>query len=440
MEMLYQYLWKFRLLAPGLTTTDGRRVTVVNPGRHNHDAGPDFSGARIRIDGQEWAGNVEVHVRASDWFRHGHDSDPAYGNVILHVVGINDARIPDGNGGFIPQLTATFPEQFVALYARLAEKISDVECSDLLPSLPPLAVTSWLDILAVERMQQKSRRVLDTLELVDGDWERTCFITLARALGFGLNSEPLEMLARSIPLKFLSRHSDDITQLEALLLGQAGLLDTSVHIFDEYYQLLCREYFFLARKYGLKPMRRDIWKFARTRPQNFPTRRIAMLAQAVSGGFSLLSRILETGADSEALTELFGWSLSGYWADHIDFDQPGSRLPLTLSKANIDLLLINLVAPLLYAYGASRGDPDLAERGLDLWSELDAENNSIIRRWKAAGISCTCATDSQALLQLRKEYCDRNRCLDCRFGHTLLRSASHNPPVYADGNTLSPHK
>lgn len=431
MEMLYQYLWKYRLLSPDLATTDGRSVTVLNPGRHNLDAGPDFSGARLRIGGQEWAGNVEVHVRASDWFRHGHDSDPAYGNVILHVVGVNDARIPDGHGGFIPQLTATFPEQFVTLYARLAEKISDVECADLLPSLPPLAVTSWLDILAVERMQQKSQRVLDTLAQVEGDWERTCFITLARALGFGLNAEPLEMLARSIPLKFLARHSDDIVQLEALLLGQAGLLDTSIHIFDEYYQLLCREYFFLARKYGLKPLRRDIWKFARTRPQNFPIRRIAMLAQSVSGGFSLLSRILETRPDSESLAPLFDWRLSEYWATHIDFDQPGTRLPMTLSHDNITLLLINLVAPMLYAHGASRSDPDFAERGLDLWRDLEPENNSIIRRWTAAGIPCTSATDSQALLQLRREYCDRSRCLDCRFGHTLLRSASHNPPVYA---------
>lgn len=429
--MLFQYLWKYKLLGSELSTIDGRRVDVLFQGQHNLDSGPDFLGARVRIDGQLWGGNVEIHVKASDWFAHHHDSDAAYSNVILHVVGVNDAKIPDGRGGFIPQLVATFPESFISLYGKLAEKISAVKCESLLSSLSSLTIAGWLDSLAVERMQQKARRILDTLEYVGGDWERTCFITLARALGFSLNGEPLEMLARSIPLTILAKHSDDIMQLEALLFGQAGMLDSSIHMFDEYYQRLCREYYFLARKYGLKPLRRDVWKFSKTRPQNFPTRRVALLAKAVEGGFSLLSKIIDRTCDYETAPLLFSWELGGYWTEHLDFDRPSTRLAPALSDANIELLVINLVAPMLYAYGAAHADPDLAERGLDIWHDTDPENNVIIRQWRSAGVTCKTAVDSQALLQLKKEYCDRDRCLNCRFGHALLREASVRRPVAA---------
>lgn len=424
MESLYQYLWKYRLLGDSLVTVGGCDVKVLYPGVHNHDAGPDFSGARVRIGDQEWCGNVEVHVRASDWFRHRHDSDPAYGNVILHVVGINDAAVHGPSGEVIPQIVATFPESFVRLYARLSENISSVACAGDLAGVPPLVVTDWTGSLAVERMQMKARRVLDTLGHLEGDWEWTCFVTLARSLGFGLNGDPLEMLARSLPLRIMARHSDDLMQTEALLFGQAGMLDTSTHIFDSYYQKLCREYFFLARKYGLRPMRRDLWKFARSRPQNFPTRRIALLARALYGGFSLLSRLTAPGCGCEESRSLLDWRLDGYWTEHLDFDMPGTRLPASLSAAASDLLLVNFVAPLLYAFGVSRGNPDQAERGLDMWRELDAENNSFIRRWKGAGIPCRDAMDSQGLLHLSKEYCDRGRCLECRFGHFLLRDAA----------------
>ena len=425
MEMLYQYLWKYRLLNDRLTTVDGRQVEVIYPGRLNSDAGPDFSGARLRIAGQEWCGNVEIHVKASDWFAHHHDRDAAYGNVILHVVGVNDMQIPDGLGGVIPQVVATFPDSFVDMYARLAEKISAVACEEWLKRIHPLVVTDWIESLAVERMQRKSQRILDLLTLVNNDWQRTCFITLARSLGFSLNSEPLEMLARSIPLNVLAHHSDDLMQIEALLFGQAGMLDTSLHIFDEYYQRLCREYFFLARKYGLRPMRSDVWKYARTRPQNFPTRRIALLARALLGGFSLFSKIIDRSCDADSAPDLFSWRLDGYWTDHLDFDRPGTKLAATLSESNVRLLMINFVAPMIYAHGAYHGDYDMAERGLDIWGELDAENNKIMRQWQSAGIRCVSAIDSQALLHLRLEYCDRSRCLQCRFGHTLLRAAAN---------------
>lgn len=403
MERLYQYIWKHKLMKPEIMTVDGHRIEVVYQGRHNTDAGPDFLGARLRIDNHEWAGNVEVHVRASDWNRHHHDTDPAYRNVILHVVGINDTEINDGLGGHIPQVIITFPETFASLYSRMSEKIGAVNCEEKLSQLPSITVTNWVESLAVERIHQKAQRILDTVHNTDGDWQRACFITLARALGFSLNAEPMEMLAHSLPLNIAAKHSDDPVQLEALLLGQAGMLDPSVNIFDERYQTLCREYSFLAHKYTLKPMRPGIWKFARTRPQNFPTRRISLLSKSLEGGFSMLSEILDPKCDIDSAGELFDWA--------------------DLTPAAVHLLIINFVAPMLYAYGASRGDAELSERGLDMWHASEPENNRIIRQWEAAGLKCSTAADTQGLLQLRKEYCDRNRCMECRFGHALLREA-----------------
>ena len=425
MEMLYQYLWKHRMMGRELVTVQGEPVAILSPGKLNTDAGPDFSAARVRIGGTEWAGNVEIHVKASDWFRHHHDEDPAYDSVILHVVAVSDRRVHRPDGTEIPQVAVAFPESFFRMYARLADKISDVACEGLIGNLPPIVIDDWVATLSVERMQMKATRVLDTCKGMGGDWERACFITLARALGFGLNSEPFEMLARSLPLNIAMHHSDNLLQLEALLFGQAGMLDSSVHIFDEYYQTLCREYYFLARKYGLRPMRSDLWKYSRTRPQNFPHRRIAILARTLLGGFSILSRLLEEARknafDSDAVRPMFDWQLDGYWLTHSGFDADGIRQPRALSQASVGLLIINFVAPVLYAYGAGHADPDLAEKGLDLWWDLRPESNAIIRRWAMAGISCDCAARSQALLQLRKEYCDRGRCLDCRIGHSLLR-------------------
>lgn len=423
MEMVYHYLWKHRLLERVLTGTRGERVEVVNPGFHNLDAGPDFLGARVKVDDEEWVGNVEIHVKASDWFVHHHDSDPAYSNVILHVVGMSDTEITDSHHDFIPQVVASFPPSFVSLYSRLSEKISEVECEGSLSGLSSLVITDWIETLSVERMQRKATAVQDILNYTEGDWERTCFIMLARSLGFSLNSDPFEMLARSLTLNILARHSDDLMQLEALLFGQSGMLDQSNHIFDEYYQLLCREYGFLARKYGLRPMRADLWKFSKTRPGNFPTRRIALLARSVYGGFSLLSRLLKRDFNLEKGFEIFDWKLDGYWERMLDFDKPAGRLSPKLTPDKRNLLLINFVAPMLYAYGASHSDPDLAERGLEIWRMLEAEDNRIVKRWERAGIKAGNAAESQALIQLRKEYCDRNRCLDCRFGHKLLRNS-----------------
>lgn len=421
MERLYQYLWKYRMFGKDLNLNSGERLEILWPGVLNTDAGPDFFNARIKIDQTEWTGNVEIHCKASDWYRHGHDRDRAYDSVVLHVVAENDRDIFRPDGRVIPQVQISFPQSFYNLYESLSADIRAVKCNLKLAEVPKLIKEDWLETLGVERMHVKADRILTELRNLGGDWERTCFVTFARALGFGLNGEPFEILARSIPMGYLHRHADDIRQLEALLFGQAGMLDSSVHIFDEYYQYLCREYYFLARKYGLRPMRRELWKYSRTRPQNFPHRRIALLAKTLEGGFSMLSRLTVAAENPDALREIFDIELSQYWQTHSDFDREMLMEGKALGFGSIDLLLINLAAPILYAHAVYHGEPEKGDAALEIWRGLPGERNTFIRQWKQYGIDCNDAMRSQALLQLRKEYCDVNRCLECRLGHWMLR-------------------
>lgn len=416
MEKLYQYLWKNRMLGRSeFTLVDGRKVRVLDFGRLNTDAGPDFFNAKIKeiptAAGSEaaetspatvWAGNVELHVRASDWFRHGHDSDPAYDGVILHVVAYDDAKIRRRNGAVIPQLIIDLPDGFMTLYSSMTAPAADIRCRNRLNNIMPLWQTDWLEALAMERLHMKAERICRALEATGNDWEQAAFVTLSRALGFGLNSEPFEMLARSVPLRVIHKHSDDLKAIEALLYGQAGMLDPYLNREDQRYQALCREYTFLAVKYGLTPIN-TVWKGSRMRPQNSPQRRIAYLAKMCFGGFSLLRRIIENAKDLDALRKVFE-------SDDI-------------SGSSVDLLVINCAVPLLFAYSRLRCEEELESAAIALLEALPAERNAIIRDWEAAGIRAGSAYRSQALIQLRKEYCDANKCLYCRFGYRHLKAA-----------------
>ena len=424
MEELYHYLWKTGIPGAKLRDVDGEDIEVIDPGVHNHDAGPDFFNSKLKINGVEWVGNVEIHVKASDWFRHGHSSDPAYDNVILHIVGVSDKRVHRPDGSLIPQVVYTFPEKFFRTYSSLSHECDSVRCASLLPTLPDLNKTDWLESLAVERLQQKAQKVCDIHRLTDGDWEQTCFVMLARGLGFGLNGDPFEMLAKSIPLKILHHHSDSLFQLEAIMFGQAGMLDSSQHIFDEYYQNLCREYYFLARKYGLRPIRTGIWKYARTRPQNFPHRRIALLSSAALNGFAIFSRLLDGIRDAEKISDIFDMTAEGYWQQHYSFDTDACNAPKELSRSSRLLLVINVAVPLLYAYASTVADVELGEKVLGLMQDLPAESNQITKQWYQLGLDAEDASRSQALIHLRKEYCDKNKCIYCRFGHHFLRDSA----------------
>ncbi len=419
-----QYVWKHRLWrSEDMVTNTGKKVRVVDPGLLNTDAGPDFFNAKIEIDGHMWVGNVEMHYRATDWKRHHHDSDKAYDSVILHVVAKDDAPVRRTNGELIPQLVLEVSPQFNADYASLVGATIEVPCATKIKQVPHLTIVEWVEGLAFERLHGKVERIHQLLDSFNGSWEDVCYVTLARNFGFGINNDAFERLARRTPLRLLGKHSDSVLQIEALLFGQAGMLDAQKPGMDSYYNQLCTEYAFLSNKFQLTPMEKESWKLFRIRPQNFPYRRIAMLAQFVEGGFRMMNRILEAEGEKE-MRALFEMELSGYWTKHYTFGKPNERATSTLSRSSTDIILINTVAPLLYAYGELTGNYEMTDKAIKLLEDLRAESNSIVSHFVAYGIDCPDALTSQALVQLKREYCDARKCIYCKIGHHLLSKAA----------------
>lgn len=419
-----QYVWKHRLWrSEDMVTNTGKKVRVVDPGLLNTDAGPDFFNAKIEIDGHMWVGNVEMHYRATDWKRHHHDSDKAYDSVILHVVAKDDAPVRRTNGELIPQLVLEVSPQFNADYASLVGATIEVPCATKIKQVPHLTIVEWVEGLAFERLHGKVERIHQLLDSFNGSWEDVCYVTLARNFGFGINNDAFERLARRTPLRLLGKHSDSVLQIEALLFGQAGMLDAQKPGMDSYYNQLCTEYAFLSNKFQLTPMEKESWKLFRIRPQNFPYRRIAMLAQFIEGGFRMMNRILEAEGEKE-MRSLFEVELSGYWTKHYTFGKPNERATATLSRSSIDIILINTVAPLLYAYGELTGNYEMTDKAIKLLENLRAESNSIVSHFVAYGIDCPDALTSQALVQLKREYCDARKCIYCKIGHHLLSKAA----------------
>ena len=419
-----QYVWKHRLWrSEDMATNTGKKVRVVDPGLLNTDAGPDFFNAKIEIDGHMWVGNVEMHYRATDWKRHHHDSDKAYDSVILHVVAKDDAPVRRTNGELIPQLVLEVSPQFNADYASLVGATIEVPCATKIKQVPHLTIVEWVEGLAFERLHGKVERIHQLLDSFNGSWEDVCYVTLARNFGFGINNDAFERLARRTPLRLLGKHSDSVLQIEALLFGQAGMLDAQKPGMDSYYNQLCTEYAFLSNKFQLTPMEKESWKLFRIRPQNFPYRRIAMLAQFIEGGFRMMNRILEAEGEKE-MRALFEVELSGYWTKHYTFGKPNERATATLSRNSIDIILINTVAPLLYAYGELTGNYEMTDKAIKLLEDLRAESNSIVSHFVAYGIDCPDALTSQALVQLKREYCDARKCIYCKIGHHLLSKAA----------------
>ena len=419
-----QYVWKHRLWrSEDMVTNTGKKVRVVDPGLLNTDAGPDFFNAKIEIDGHMWVGNVEMHYRATDWKRHRHDSDKAYDSVILHVVAKDDAPVRRTNGELIPQLVLEVSPQFNADYASLVGATIEVPCATKIKQVPHLTIVEWVEGLAFERLHGKVERIHQLLDSFNGSWEDVCYVTLARNFGFGINNDAFERLARRTPLRLLGKHSDSVLQIEALLFGQAGMLDAQKLGMDSYYNQLCTEYAFLSNKFQLTPMEKESWKLFRIRPQNFPYRRIAMLAQFIEGGFRMMNRILEAEGEKE-MRALFEVELSGYWIKHYTFGKPNERATATLSRSSIDIILINTVAPLLYAYGELTGNYEMTDKAIKLLEDLRAESNSIVSHFVAYGIDCPDALTSQALVQLKREYCDARKCIYCKIGHHLLSKAA----------------
>ena len=414
MEKLLHYVWKHRILPLSpLFTTDGQTIEIIDAGLHNRNAGPDFFNAKVRINGTLWVGNVELHLRSSDWQRHGHQTDPAYNSVILHVAEDVDAEVVTADNRRPPQLQLPIPATVRDNYARLCQSDDYPRCWPVIPQIPLLTVHSWMSALLAERLQERSQRCLDYLAAVNGDWERTLFITLARNFGFGINGDTFERWAKQFPLQAAFKHRDDLFQLSAFFLGSAGLLEPGViplskqdaTMNEENLSRLRQEWTYLSHKFQLPPsMEASLWRYHRLRPHNFPHQRILQLAQLFHH-------------QTIGLSALF--NMSTREAFHAAF----SVCKPALSASTCDLLMINTVCPILFAYGASHDDESLQERAVALLEQLKPENNYIIRQWQQCGLSVENAADSQALIQLKRIYCDRHDCLRCRFGYEYLKSA-----------------
>lgn len=419
MEQLLHYVWKHKIFSlKELKTTTGQQVEVIDTGLANTDAGPDFFNAKLKLDGVLWIGNIEIHERSSDWFKHGHHADTGYNSVILHIASEIDMEISRSNGERIPQIQLICPEAVRTNYKELLETDSYPPCYRIIPSLSPFTAHSWMSALQMERFEQKATLLNERLKRCQGNWEDAFFITLARNFGFGLNGDAFETWAHQLPFRAVDKHRNDLFQIEAIFFGQAGILEDSDG--DGYYLRLKKEYTYLQHKFGLIPMDASLWRFLRLRPANFPHIRIAQLACLYHRAYGLLSRIMETET-LQGVRDILKGGTSEYWLTHYTFGGSSPSRPKALSNTSLDLLIINTVVTFLYAYGLHKGNRVLCARAGSFLEELKAENNYITRMWEQYGMKASNAADSQALIQLKKEYCDKKKCLYCRIGYEYLK-------------------
>ena len=419
MEQLLHYVWKHKIFPlKELKTTTGQQVEVIDTGLANTDTGPGFFNAKLKLDGVLWIGNIEIHERSSDWFKHGHHADAGYNSVILHIASEIDTEISRSNGERIPQIQLICPEAVRTNYKELLETASYPPCYRIIPSLSPFTAHSWMSALQMERFEQKATLLNERLKRCQGNWEDAFFITLARNFGFGLNGDAFETWAHRLPFRAVDKHRNDLFQIEAIFFGQAGILEDSDG--DGYYLRLKKEYTYLQHKFGLIPMDASLWRFLRLRPANFPHIRIAQLACLYHRAYGLLSRIMETET-LQGVRDILKGGTSEYWLTHYTFGGSSPSRPKTLSNTSLDLLIINTVVTFLYAYGLHKGNRVLCARAGSFLEELKAENNYITRMWEQCGMKASNAADSQALIQLKKEYCDKKKCLYCRIGYEYLK-------------------
>lgn len=422
MEELLHYVWKHKIhpLEP-LLTTDGRRVEVIDAGLRNPHAGPDFFNAKLRIGDTVWVGNVELHSLSSDWIRHGHQLDEAYNNVILHVVEKADMEVSCANGRPVPQLLLPIPAQVSERYNELLLTDRFPPCYRVVPRLSTLTIHSWLSALQVERLEQKTQAIGQRLKQTDNHWEDVFFITLARNFGFGVNGDAFEWWASHLPFRAVDKHRDNLFQVEALFLGTAGLLEEQLDHPDAYYEKLQQEFAYLRHKFELPHSTPcPPWRLLRLRPGNFPHLRLAQLASLYHREQALFSRTMEA-ATLDEVRQLFRVNPSPYWEEHYRFATTSPRISKQLSMSSLNLIIINTVVPFLYAYGLHKGNEQLCDRAALYLESLKPEANYVTRMWQAAGLSAQHAADSQALVQLQLNYCDKKECLRCRFGYEYLR-------------------
>ena len=393
---------------------------MLHPGLLNTDAGPDFMNARIRIGDTLWAGNVEIHLRASDWNRHRHQQDPAYANIILHVVYEADEEIKRPDGTTIPVLLLKdlIHEQAVKNYYYLLHNRQWIPCASQVGEVDPLVKEMQVSRMLTERLERKTKALAEELRVESYHWEEIFYRHLARNFGFHTNAIPFELLAKALPQTVLARHRASLLQVEALLFGMAGLLVPDFT--DEYPLKLKSEFHFLKTKYNLHPIEGHLWKFLRLRPANFPTIRLAQFSNLVISSHRLFMQLLHASG-TEEVTALFSVDVSPYWKTHFTFDQPTRYDDKPLGRKSVENIIINTVAPFLFLYGTLKGLPQYRERALTYLETIAPEQNSIIGKWEELGWPAKNAAHTQGLLELKNNYCQNRKCLQCSVGNKLLR-------------------
>ena len=362
-----------------LETTDGKYVEVIDPGLHNHNAGPDFFNAKVKIGRTLWVGNVEIHDKSSDWYLHGHDKDSHYDNVVLHVATDIDTDVQNSQGEYLPQLQLDVPQHVREHYEELLATDSYPPCYKVIPDLTRLMVHAWMAALQTERLEQKTIAIEQRVRQADGSWEAAYFTTLARNYGFGINGDAFEEWARHIPMQAVGKHRDDLFQIEAIFMGQAGLLELNTipaqyqqqALNEGYFSKLRNEYQYLAHKFSLTPMNAQLWRFLRLRPQNFPHIRIAQLANLYYQRKAGLSALLDC-KDMPAMAEMLSTQVTPYWETHYTFGSESFRNAKHLSPFSINLLMINTCVPMLFAYGRHSMKEELCDRAFDILEQLKA--------------------------------------------------------------------
>ena len=415
-EILLHYIWQQRLWA-GMpqTTTDGLAVEIMSVGQHNRDAGPDFSHARVRINNQEWVGNVEMHIRASDWRHHRHHTNPAYDNVILHVVCVADEPSYNTRGEAIPQCVLCYPHEqdyLTPLFSAALQMDSawaTIPCHQSLLLNTAVLTQGWRDALLLQRMKCRQESIQQLLRITKQNWAEAFYITLAHNFGFHTNSLPFETLALQTPLAYLLKHRNSLFQVTAMLLGQSGLLHENNVKSDEEAALL-HEYRFLQKKFGLQPIEAVMWKRGRLRPQNAPERRIRQFAQLICQSEWLFSEML-VQPTVNSLRQLF--SLPAVTSPSL------SPIP-AIGKKSVDIFLINTLLPYRYAYALAHNDNHGAQMALTLMQQIPAEDNTIIRQWHLLGQQVRTAADTQALIHLYQHYYQNERCIHCEVGQQVF--------------------
>ncbi len=418
-ECLLQYLWQFQFYNKNeLITADGENLSIIYPGNINSNQGPDFLDAKIKVGNTTWAGNIELHILSSDWNNHKHSDDKNYRNVILHVVWNDDASL------HLPfpvlELQSRVSKILLTKYDELMNAKSFIACETTIQTVAPIIWVAWKERLLVERMQHKATVILKYLTENNNHWEETFWWLIARNFGITVNNDAFEQIARSLPLNILAKHKNQIHQTEALLFGQAGLLKNDFT--EDYPKLLQKEYQFFSKKYRLEPIHVPL-HFLRMRPSNFPTVRLAQLAMLVHNSIHLFSIVKET-AHLVDVKKLLSVTANDYWHYHYSFDEPTAFREKNLGSQMINSIIINTIAPILFAYGFHHNENIYKERALQWLEQSTSEKNNITKGFTQLGIEIKNAFDTQALIRLKNEYCDQKRCLECAVGNKLLKPTS----------------